>query len=262
MPGSKISALTNELRLLSRYCARFGLRSGSVIFERLHLGPAGEVSLRIPNYPIPITIRRKTSDVAVFEQVFVKLEYELAVDGQPKLIIDGGANVGYTTIYFANRWPDTRIVAVEPEASNYALLRKNVAGYPNVTAVQGALWSKRTYLEIQNPGDDKWAFRVRPSEAHADGAFQSITVQELIDCAGSDRVDILKLDIEGAEKEVFSSDYSWLKNVQAMVLEFHDRINPGCTEAVYSAVRQYSFKSFPQGENVVFVRNPPSQEQR
>jgi FkbM family methyltransferase len=260
--GLKFDAVMREFRTLSAYCARFGLVSGFFIFEKLYRGPAAEISVKIPEYPIPITIRRKTSDVSAFEQVFVKLQYELAIDGQPKLIIDGGANVGYTTIYFANRWPRARIVAVEPEASNYAVLQKNVAAYPNVTAVQAALWSKRTYLEIQNPGDDNWAFRVRPSEARNDGSFEAITVQELIERAGSDRVDILKLDIEGAEKEVFSSDYSWLKNVQAMVLELHDWITPGCSKAVYSAARQYSFKDFPQGENIVFVRNPPPEERR
>ncbi len=246
--------------MLSAYCARFGLVSGFFIFKNLYRGPAAEISVRVPKYPIPIIVRRKTSDVSTFEQVFVNHLYDLAIDEQPKLIIDGGANVGYTTIYFANRWPRARIFAVEPEASNYAVLRKNVAGYPNVTAVQAALWSKQTNLEIQNPGDDNWSFRVGPSEARTNSSCEAITVQELIERAGGDRVDILKLDIEGAEKEVFSSDYSWLKQVQAMVLELHDWITPGCSNAVYSAAREYSFKDFEQGENVVFLRNPPSQE--
>ncbi len=82
------------------------------------------VSLRLPGYPAPILLRTRTSDIQTFGQVFVAREYDFPLPGpEPRLIVDGGAYVGYTTLFFAHRYPNAKILAIEPAAENFRILR-------------------------------------------------------------------------------------------------------------------------------------------
>ena len=66
---------------------------------------------------------------------------------------------------------------------------------------------------------------------------------------------ILKLDIEGAEKELFQSDYdAWVGRVNAIIVELHDKLRPGCSDALYRAVQRYHFTQFHRGEHVILLK--------
>lgn len=80
-----------------------------------------EVRLRVPGYPADFTIRRHESDYSVFSAIFLEGELSAYVPSDPRLIIDGGANVGYSTAYFARHYPSATIVAVEPSGENCAV---------------------------------------------------------------------------------------------------------------------------------------------
>ena len=251
---------THQLKRFAKYCSRFGLLRGAWIFARLKLPasfPSRTRTVRVvaPNCRAPLTLRRGTRDVEVFEQVFLDKEYEFAFAFEPEVIIDAGAHAGYATVYFANEYPRARIIAVEPEKSNFDLLQKNASPYRNVTCIHAAVWNRGVSLKIANPEAENWLFRVAESEAGESDSCRAVTVCDLMAVAGVDRVDILKVDIEGAEKTVFASDYSeWLDKVRAIVIELHDWLIPGCSTAFYRATSQYSFSQFQKGENIVLVR--------
>jgi tRNA1(Val) A37 N6-methylase TrmN6 len=75
----------------------------------------------------PIRIRPRTSDKYVFEQIFLEDDYDVEAVGQPHWIVDGGANVGYASVYFANRYPSASVLAIEPAEDNFRELQSNIA---------------------------------------------------------------------------------------------------------------------------------------
>ena len=72
----------------------------------------------------PITLRLFGSDIPTFKKIFIEQEYDINLLREPKSIIDAGVNVGFTSVYFANKYPDCRILAIEPEASNFEIPQK------------------------------------------------------------------------------------------------------------------------------------------
>ena len=214
----------------------------------------GRVSVRFPGINHPVWIRRNSSDYASFDQIFILENYRMNLPPGKGLIIDGGANAGHAAAYFACRFPEKKIIAVEPDASNCELIRKNISLYPNVELTESAIWNKNSYLKILNPEASQWAFRVEEVSPQTQGAFRSVTIGELLHQSGFSRIDLLKLDVEGAEKEIFSLGIeNWLPHTGCIILEFHERINPGCTEAVEKAVSNLVRERFQQGENEVFI---------
>jgi hypothetical protein len=71
--------------------------------------------------------------------------------------------------------------------------------------------------------------------------------------ADADRIDILKLDIEGAELEIFSGPCEWLSKVAILLIELHDRVAPGCSLTFYSALARYDFTEIKRGLTYAFV---------
>lgn len=82
-------------------------------------------SIQIDKVKTPIFLRRGTTDVTNFLENFMRAEFSLPQDFQPKLIIDAGANVGFASLWFLQRFPNTEIIAIEPESSNCEMLKKN-----------------------------------------------------------------------------------------------------------------------------------------
>ena len=195
-----------------------------------------------------VFIRPGTADQGVFDQIFVRKDYRMEL-GDPHLIVDAGAHIGLASVYFANRFPQARIVAIEPEPANFKMLLKNTRDYPNISVLQAGLWSGKTHLQIQDSNVDNWSFRV--AETVGAGGILALGVQDVMKSANANQIDILKIDIEGSEVEVLSSSVSWLGNVQNMIIELHDRFRPGCSEALDAALNGYEYVKFVSGENIV-----------
>ena len=198
-----------------------------------------------------VAIRRGTSDTAVFRQVFVERHYELpfgrSLHGNgPALIVDTGANVGFSTLFFSQRFPFARIIAIEPDPGNFAALEQNVAGIATVTTMRAALWWRREPLASHDPGIGEWGYQVRPG---TDSAIPVVTLEELT--AAEQRVDLLKLDIEGAELELFSHASGWIDRVDAIAVELHERIRPGVTDVFEAATKDFA-RRIERGE-ITFV---------
>lgn len=213
------------------------------------------VEIKIPGIETILQVRTKTSDVWVFEQVFVNKEYEFEINQFPKLIIDGGANVGYASIYFANRYPGAKIIAIEPDETNFKILRENTSLYPNIKTMKSAIWSRKKTLSVKDIGLGKWAMVVQEVDSYTSDNFEAVTIYDLLKLSGCNEISILKLDIEGAEKEVFRDNYEqWLGKVKVLIIELHDWLTKGCSESFYSATSSYPFEETQQGENILLRR--------
>jgi FkbM family methyltransferase len=217
-----------------------------------------EVPLQVPGYPAGFTIRRNNSDSFVFSSIFLEGELSAYVPTEPRLIIDGGANVGFSTAYFAQHYPSAAVVAVEPSGENCARIKRHCAGFGNVTLLEGGLWSQSGLLRIVNPEDASWSFRCEPADGPGEGVFTAFTIGEIIDRSGADRCDLLKLDIEGAEASVFAPGaLDWLDRVDAILVEVHGdealaNITAACPETLFDSSRN--------GEKLVLIRNGRSNQ--
>lgn len=201
-----------------------------------------------------IIIRKKTSDLEVFGQIFVLKEYKFNIGFIPKFMIDAGANVGYVTVYFKSRFPDLKIIAIEPEKSNYDILVQNTRNLKDVKCLQEGLWHKISKLTIETVGHDKWGFIVRDAKQDEKDFVNATTINELLKSSKFDYIDILKIDIEGSEKEVFENARDWINKVNVIFIETHDRFKPGSEASVYSAIPENMFSEHKDGENVIFLR--------
>ena len=215
----------------------------------------GEVSVHLPGLAAPVWARFGTSDLGVFRQVLIDEDYFFRSSAQPRLIIDAGANVGYTSVYFANRFPDAAIIAIEPDTDNFHLLQRNTAAYPKVRCIRAGLWSKDCFLKISNPDGGTCAFRVEET-MNPENAVPAVTLATLLESSGFDRIDILKLDIEGAEKDLFSAHDSanWIARTDLIMIELHDRLVPGCETAMLQGIQGSPFKVSHHGGNTFLSR--------
>ena len=177
----------------------------------------------------------------------------------PRVVLDLGANIGVTPSVFAARWPAAKIIAVEPESRNLELLQRNCSPASNITIVRGAVWSCDGDLEIQNPEADTNSFVVgEPAVAKRPlNKVPGFSIPSLMQLHALDNLDVVKMDIEGSEKDIFAANPGqWLPYVRVLIIELHDRFRPGCSEALDAAVAGLRYQRFRRGEYEVFHFEP------
>lgn len=258
--NSAYAPIKEKLKVYYRpkqYVKRYGKEKGLELYRKFLLSPAEElVEYKLPNYPHPLFLRTGSSDEPTFRQVFMNIRYEIDLPFTPKTIIDGGSNIGYASVFYGQKFPNAQILAIEPDDSNFNMVQKNTQNYTNITCLQSAIWGKTTYLKIKNPNTEKWAFEVIEATHNEDGSFKAFSISDLIEKMGWDSVDFLKLDIEGSEMNVFQSGYeSWLPKTKLLIIELHERMQPGCTQVFENAMARYNFKKSISGENLVYINN-------
>jgi len=217
-----------------------------------------DVWLKSPTALHPLRCRRGSSDLDVFGQIFVGREYRCLDDvKEVGLIIDCGANVGYSSAYFLTRFPSTRVIAVEPDPANFATLVQNLAPYGDrCKALCTGVWSHSTDLVISEEpfGDGReWARTVRPARPGDIGTMSAVDVGSLLASSGHERISILKVDIEGAETEVFGANYEgWIGKVDNLVIETH---SPHARSVVLAAVTDHGF-SISECDELLVCKKP------
>lgn len=249
--------IKNRFTRIIKYLHRFGLIPGTNIAFAL-LNPFlrnGVIEISLPDLKYPLKIRNYTSDIDIFEQIFLDEDYNFPITTRPKLIIDGGAYVGYSSIYFADRFPEAKIIAIEPESSNFTLLQENTLNYQNIELINSGIWYRPAYLNVVDAGVGQWGFIVREVSSLQGSSFAAVTIEDLLKKSGYDEIDILKLDIEGSENELFSNYFAnWLDKVNILIIELHDRLKSGCSDAFFSAIKDYNFTNQQGGENIILMR--------
>jgi FkbM family methyltransferase len=235
---------------LSWHRYRFGLFATLPLYPRLLINDQ-RIGIATPLSSGRVFIRPDTADERVFDEIFIAREYELDL-GRPKVIIDAGAHIGLASVYFAIRYPEAMIIALEPEASNFAVLAENARPYPNIHPLKAGLWSHETTLRIHNPQAATWSFRVE--EVRDGEGIAAFGIEDLRAMFGLDRIDILKMDIEGSEQVVLTRADAWIGHVDTLIVELHDRYQPGCTEALERVAQNGHFARSRSGENMVLRR--------
>lgn len=240
---------------LYTYIRKFGFREGVAAFKKINYDKRGPIYLRKYGN---INVRRGTSDVGVFNTVFISEFYhsypleKILPHYNPGFIIDAGANIGLSAMYFSKKYPAAKVIAIEPEKSNYDILLSNIGdNYPKAASENKALWFKNTKLSLFDPNVDKYAFKFQESQGSE--MVDTITIPEIMNKYNIERIGILKMDIEGAEKEIFSNDCSWLQQVDILIIELHDFSTRGCSRAFYSRMLNYDFSQLLNFENVIMV---------
>ena len=241
------------IKLFLLYVHRLGLANGMFNFFKVKTGNTNNI--RLKGLKHSLKLRKSSSDIEVFHQVFINKEYNFDAGFYPRFIIDGGGNVGLGALYFANVYPDAKIVSVEPESDNYTMLVENTKAYDNIHAIQSGIWNKSTYLKIKDTGLGNWGFVVEECDKEDAETFRALSIADIMTQYQAEEIDILKLDIEGAEKEVFTSNYDrWLPKTKILIVELHDRMKPGCSSAFLKAIANYNFTIHPIGENLICIR--------
>jgi len=149
-------------------------------------------------------------------EIFIEEIYQQKFDREDPYIIDCGANIGLSIIYMKKLYPNSEIVAFEPDEANFSYLEKNVKsfGFFNVTIFREAIWTENTHLSFQSEGS--LASRI------GEGKGKTITVkakrlQDLL----NRQVDFLKIDIEGAEFKVLMDIRNKLHFINHIFIEYH-----------------------------------------
>ena len=230
-----------NLHLLPRYIVRFGPFAGLMSFIQVEWLKLEEITIKGVRHPV--CLRRHTTDTLVFREVFLFRSYDLSLP-QPKVVIDGGANIGLTSIFLVHKFPAAKIFSVEPSDGNFKVLVKNTKPYPQIIPIHSALWNKDATLKIKNENENQWAYTVEECEASNPHAFKATLITSLMNDYNIERIDILKLDVEGAEKEIFSMDFDfWMRRTRYILLELHDWLKPDCSRTVFETLARFHFKT-------------------
>lgn len=194
--------------LLDALCDGLGLGRAGIRRYRLQGGGA-------------VFLRGDSTDRKVFDEVFLEQIYAPGVALLPKgpsILVDLGANIGLSTLFFARRMNLTRIVAVEPCPENFRMLLENTRGLADrCTAHQAFAGAERGFAELVDAGFGAWGLRMGPS---ASRGTPVLPLSEILPQTPGARV-VLKCDIEGSERHLFRSMRDWEHLVDFIILELH-----------------------------------------
>jgi len=215
-----------------------------------------ELKTKLKKHNNLIYLRRKSSDFEVFRQIFrneeYNFEYSQFLGRSPKFIIDCGANVGLASLFFGQKFSDATIIAVEPEKNNFGMLQKNTSCNSRIIPINKGIWKNTNELDVIDQNLGEWGFVAKESNTNSKNKIQAVTIHDLIKEYSIDEIDILKIDIEGAEYELFEENTEkWLPKVNLLIIELHDNMKIGCAKNLFKAIEKYTYIYTHYGENVV-----------
>jgi FkbM family methyltransferase len=208
--------------------------------------------LQLPNLVHPFWVRPGTSDVIEVVHTILREVYgQFAPACPPRFIIDAGANIGDSTCWFLSRYPEAAVIALEPDPENFEVLVRNTKPYGSrVHCVKAGLWFRDNRLNVRD-GGSKIAMYVQEAEESSD--CDGLSPQTIASRFRLPHIDIFKIDIEGAEVQLFKRNTGWLSNCNLVYVDVHsnDAVN-----AVATAAQQHSFNCRRYRELCVLSRRP------
>jgi len=214
--------------LLTRVAADGASRSAllcaySALVTQRWDGPRLSARLRIGGEVVTVIFRRR--DIYTIGEILHEQPYRLQhrLPSGP-VILDAGANIGIATLWLRGNYPGAEVHSFEPASENFDLLRRNVAGLPRSHCVPAALGASEGEVRLAMPGgySDN---RIIAEATHADTEVVPCTTgAAYLQRMGLERVDLLKLDVEGYELEVVRGFAQLLPRVEAIVGEVHERL--------------------------------------
>ncbi|AFL85075.1 methyltransferase, FkbM family [Belliella baltica DSM 15883] len=168
------------------------------------------IDAKINEQKVQFNLRWMSTDILVFKQIILDRELDpivklfTASGITPKVMIDAGANIGLSSMFTRLNFPSVKILCIEPNKENIAMIHKNL-GYANYQILQKALWFQKGYLEEQE-GDGAWGIHMVEIEEESNGAVESTSLTDVMQQFKLETIDYLKIDIEGAEEQIFYQD--------------------------------------------------------
>jgi FkbM family methyltransferase len=245
--GTKIIA-ANTWAALRRYGPRAAFfflasnlrRRSGTLRRKTH-----QLHLKCLEHPLHV---REYSDPFFFAQIFLEQEFAPVRGLDVSTVIDLGGNVGLASVWFLNTFPRARVITVEANPDNFTSLDANLRHYGDRSiVVHGGAWWRQTSLALVRRRDEGDA-SVREALPGDDPSIlmDGWDVPALMARAGFDNVDLLKIDIEGAEVDLLLNDAGrWLPRVRNLSIEFH---GPKCEAAFERALAPYTFRRHVRGE--------------
>jgi FkbM family methyltransferase len=213
------------------------------------------IRIRTRAFPTPVWLRPRSTDIRVAYELFTKRELEMRwpLARPPRTIIDGGANVGYASMALKRRWPDAYVLAIEPDAANFAMLRKNCAELNAFDSLQCGIWGSACTLCVRPESTDSaWGLQFEPVSPGTAGGIAGRTMRTLLSLLPGQHSDLLKLEIEGAELDVFSDEHlDWIDRVAVILIEPHGE---AARDVVTSVAAAREFQIDPVGEKLMMWR--------
>lgn len=219
-------------------------REGIRVYAQLRSIRASRVRGRAPIFvrfrslKYPLMLRPGTDDVGAAVNNIVRREYgRFPPPVSPRVMVDAGAYIGDTSIYFLNQYPELKIYALEPNPESLDLAGQNLRPYGSRVILIPAALSKQDGLQVQISGKGTGA----NIQKEFGGEVESISMPSLLRKIPEGKIGILKLDIEGAEDEVLSGNISdWLSKVEMIIVETH---GPEITQRVLSVLSKNGWRS-------------------
>lgn len=172
-----------------------------------------------------------------------------------QVIIDAGACIGMFSRMINKICKNSTIIAIEPETNNFNLLVKNTKKYNNIICKKNGLWNKKCNLIVEESSNGAWGFTVKEAKNNEKYDINAISIENIINEYKIDTIDILKLDIEGSEVEVFDKNCErWLNKVKVCIIEFHERKRPKSSKKIINIMKKNNFDYFIYTENYVFIK--------
>ncbi len=209
-----------------------------------------------------------SGDVGVIQQIFRDNDYnisrwhqgrkllnyhELQSKTRPSLIVDAGANIGASAVYFGSAYSNSAVFAIEPDSTNHRLLSLNTTSL-NCFAFHGAISDVDGELALVDPGRSDWGFMTAPVEGNAAvNKVKSICPESILahEFAKGTTPLIFKIDIEGGEEALFRGQCEWMNKFPLVIIELHDWMLPfaGSSKSFINALARYDFDIIHHGEN-------------
>lgn len=185
--------------------------------------------------------------------------YSPTKDLKINTIVDLGANIGIEAIRLSYLYENARVIAVEAEKGNFKKLEKNTANHFQIEPVHAALWSENCELKLIVAEDgNNQGWHLEKVKVDEDYDMVGLTFSELIKTYDLYSIDILKIDLEGAEIELFDNEFSsWIHEVKCLVIECPDGDSPLATSLIFKKLEEacYKFNTYLNGENLILIRS-------
>ncbi len=156
------------------------------------------------------------SFLSMYEEIFIHEIYKLPAKEKEIRILDLGANIGLSAVYFKRSYPLAKVVAYEADPTIYKHLEKNVSGFSGIEIHNAAIWDSDGTLFFKPEGAD--GGRVTSSEPNA----ESVTATDIRKVLKGESFNLIKMDIEGAESVVLPACEGLLMNTQYLFCEYHN----------------------------------------
>lgn len=191
-----------------------------------------------------IMYKHDSSFIHSLEEIFFNEIYKCNFGNKRNLkIIDCGSNIGMSVLYLKLNYPEANIEAFEPDTENFKLLSKNTEawGFNNINIHNSAIWVHNDSIQFVNEGDLGSKISLNDNQKGNTKSIKSVRLNDML----NENIDLLKIDIEGAEFEVIKDCKENLKNVSNLFLEYHGRFQDGPTLlALFQIIESAGFKFY------------------